>query len=96
MKNSKEKMKFHIRTSRVNYMYSRLTDYGLEFPNKAVTDYVHIWGMPSLTQFTVCFWMKTSDSNDGTPFSYATPGSNNELLIAKYNNFAVWVGNEKK
>jgi len=72
------------------------TDYGLEFPNKTVTDFVHIWGMPSLTQFTVCFWMKSSDSNDGTPFSYAVPGADNELLIAKYNNFAVWVGDEKR
>jgi len=73
-----------------------LTDYALEFPNKTVTDFVHIWGMPSLKQFTVCFWMKSSDSTDGTPFSYAVPEADNELLIAKYNNFAVWVGDEKR
>ena len=72
------------------------TDYAFEFPNKGVADVVHIWGMPSLRQFTVCFWMKSSDSNDGTPFSYAVPATDNELLIAKYNNFAVWVGDEKR
>ncbi|KAL9965278.1 hypothetical protein ACROYT_G029053 [Oculina patagonica] len=58
-----------------------LSDYALYFPNKGVTDYVNIWGMRSLTQFTVCFWMKSSDTNQGTPFSYAVPGRNNELLF---------------
>ena len=52
--------------------------------------------MPRLTQFTVCFWMKSSDAGDGTPFSYAVQGAENELLIANYNNFSVWIGNEKR
>ena len=68
------------------------TDYALEFPNKDVNDYVHIWGMPNLTEFTVCFWMKSSDSNHGTPFSYAVPQESNELLIIGYDSFNVRIG----
>ena len=37
--------------------------------------------MPSLTQFTVCLWVKTNATNDGTPFSYAVPGEHNEIAI---------------
>jgi len=40
--------------------------------------------------------MKSNDSNDGTPFSYAIPAADNELLIAKYNNFTVWIGDEER
>ncbi|XP_078363951.1 neuronal pentraxin-1-like [Oculina patagonica] len=70
-----------------------LTDYALEFPNKDVTDYVHIWGMPNLTEFTVCFWMKSSDNDHGTPFSYAVLDQSNELLIIGYDSFNVRIGN---
>ena len=56
---------------------SGLTDYALNFPTGGVSDFVNIWGMLSLTQWTVCLWMKTLDtSNEGTPFSYAVPGVN--------------------
>ena len=57
---------------------------------------VNIWGLPSMNAFTVCFWMKSNDSTDGTPLSYAVPAANNEILIAKHNNFDVWIGNEKR
>ena len=68
------------------------TDYALEFPNKDVNDYVHIWEMPSLSQFTVCFWMRSNDSEQGTPFSYAaTEQSTNELIIIGYNSFDVYI-----
>ena len=72
------------------------TDYALEFPLKNVTDYVHIWGMPNLTEFTVCFWMKSKDPSHGTPFSYAVPDQANELLIIGYDNFNVRIGNTLK
>lgn len=73
------------------------TGYALHFPHRGVTDYANIWGMRSLTQFTVCFWMKSSASNSGTPFSYnAVPGQDNELLIINYNDFDLWVGGEYK
>lgn len=71
------------------------SDYTLEFPKQGVTDYANIWGMRSLTQFTVCFWIKTTASR-GTPFSYAsTDALNNELLIEHPGRFALLVGNSK-
>lgn len=72
-------------------LLNSFTDYALEFPNRDVNDYVQIWGMPNLTEFTVCFWMKSNDSNSGKPFSYAIPEENNELLIINYSNLEVWI-----
>jgi len=72
------------------------TGYALHFPHQGVTDYANVWGMRSLTQFTVCFWMKSSASNPGTPFSYAVPGQDNELLIYNYNGFELFIGGERK
>ncbi|KAL9965280.1 hypothetical protein ACROYT_G029055 [Oculina patagonica] len=69
-------------------------DYALHFPNKGVTDYVNIWGMRSLTKFTVCFWLKSSGRNGGTPFSYAVPGRDNEILFLGYGKFPLWIGNQ--
>ena len=67
------------------------TGYGLYFPQQGVTDYTNIWGMASLTQFTVCLWMKSSATNEGTAFSYAVPGQNNELFIENYGDFVLYV-----
>jgi len=67
------------------------TDYALHFPNKGVSDYANIWGMRSLTQFTMCLWMKSSATNYGTPFSYAVPGEDNELLLYNYKDFHVFI-----
>ncbi|KAL9966822.1 hypothetical protein ACROYT_G024946 [Oculina patagonica] len=50
---------------------SSADNYALYFREKGVTDYSNIWGMPSMTEFTVCFWMKSTETK-GTPFSYAT------------------------
>ena len=36
-------------------------DEALCFPHHEVTDYTSICGMPSLTQFIMCFWIKTSE-----------------------------------
>jgi len=60
----------------------------LHFPNKGEDDFVEISGMRSLKAFTVCLWMSSSDTQ-GTPFSYATSGSNhgNELLIDFHGRF---------
>ena len=69
-----------------------IKDYALEFPTAGVNNYVNIWGMPSLTEWTVCFWMKSSDSTTrGTAFSYAVSGMDNELLILNYENFHIHV-----
>ena len=71
------------------------TDYALHFPQEGVTDYVNVWGMRDLTQFTVCFWMNSSATNDGTPFSYALPDSRNEVLIEDYNAFILYIEGTK-
>ena len=69
------------------------TDFALDFPSKGTSDYVNVSGMPSLTQFTVCFWMKSSDrKNMGTPFSYAVPDEDNELLVFNYRDFHLYIG----
>lgn len=65
----------------LNVTVLSLSDYALHFPNKGTSDYVNIWGMPSLTQFTVCLWVRTNATTDGTPFSYAVPGEHNEIAI---------------
>ena len=48
--------------------------------------------MPSLTKFTLCLWMKSSDAtNDGTPFSYNTPGRDNTILLYNYKSFQLFI-----
>ncbi len=56
------------------------SDYALNFREKGIDDVVKISGMPSLTDFTVCLWMSSSD-NEGSPLSYAVSGQDNELAI---------------
>ncbi|XP_068679499.1 neuronal pentraxin-2-like isoform X2 [Montipora foliosa] len=69
-------------------------NYTLQFSSGGVSDYVNIWGMPSLTQFTVCLWMKSSSGNDGTSFSYAVNGQDNELLLFDYASFEMYIGGQ--
>lgn len=67
--------------------------FALYLPTKDVSSYTNIWGMPSLTAFTLCFWIRTNDkSRDGTAFSYGVPGSYNEILVDRYGEFALYVG----
>ena len=74
------------------------SDFALHFPRKGVSDYANVWGMRSLRQFTVCFWMKSSDRNNyGTPFSYNAPGrADNELLVYNYRSFDLYIGGESR
>ena len=65
------------------------TDFVLRFPKREVTNYAQVWNMPSLSAFTVCFWMKSSGKKEGVPFSYAVPVEENELLLANYKDFAL-------
>ncbi|XP_068679818.1 neuronal pentraxin-2-like [Montipora foliosa] len=71
-----------------------LNNYALQFSSIGVNDYVNIWGMPSLSRFTVCLWMRSSSLNDGTPFSYAVNGQHNELLLFDYGSFSLYIGGE--
>lgn len=67
---------------RFYYYYS--LDYAFHFPHKGVDDFVKIKLTHTLTIFTVCLWMSSSNP-DGTLFSYAVPGQDNELIIAYTN-----------
>lgn len=81
----------------LRFCFCYFTDFDFQFPTQdgPLTDFVYILGMPSLTQFTVCFSMKAGPGGQkGTPFSYAVPGSNNELLIYNYKNFQLFIGGE--
>ena len=49
--------------------------------------------MPTLTEFTACFWMNSSDRK-GTPLSYAVPQEKNELVIDYNNYFMLSIGGE--
>ena len=73
------------------------SDKALHFPNKGVDDFVTISGMTgmSLTAFTVCLWMSSSNT-EGTLFSYAVSGQSrdNELVIYYNRNFMLTIDNE--
>ncbi|XP_078353573.1 uncharacterized protein LOC144638230 [Oculina patagonica] len=71
-------------------------DYAFHFPDKGVNDAVKISGMPGLEDFTVCLWMKSSNTQ-GTLVSYAVSGQDNELIIEynKYFDFLIG-GTERK
>ena len=72
-----------------------IIDYALHFPTNDVNDYVNIWGMPSLTQFTVCLWMKSDDIfNEGASFSYAVSGADDEILILDPRGFDFFIGED--
>ena len=52
--------------------------------------------MPSMTQFTVCFWMK-SNAVKGTPFSYAISNTyNNELLLDYSTDFVLTIHSDAR
>lgn len=71
-------------------------DYAFHFPNKGTTDYAMIREMPSMTQFTVCFWMK-SNAVKGTPFSYAISNTyDNELLLVYSTDFFLTIHNNER
>lgn len=80
MEQTDEKLNYpESKASEVTINYSRgnnymklisflCSDFACHFPRKRVSDYANVWGMRSLRQFTVCFWMKSSDRNNyGTP-----------------------------
>ena len=73
------------------------SNYQLEFAENH-TAYVNITDLPDLTEFTVCFWMKTSDKTSaGTPIWYRVRYENNGKYITAiglldYRGFYVFVG----
>ena len=54
-------------------------------------------GLPDLTQFTLCFWMKSNDTkNKGSPLSYFLKEEDNELLIYNYKSFRLVINGQQK
>ncbi|XP_078359510.1 uncharacterized protein LOC144643983 [Oculina patagonica] len=66
-------------------------DYAFSFPDKGVNDFVKVSGMPILTEFTMCLWMSSSERR-GSPFSYAVPDEDNELLLYYDKYFRLYIG----
>ena len=60
-----------------------------------MNDVVKISGMRSLTDFTVCLWMRSSNTQ-GTLVSYAVSNSDNELLIEYDRYFDFLIGGTKR
>ena len=76
-------------------LFCATLDYAFHFPEKGVKDVVKISQMPrSLTAFTVCLWMKSSNPR-GTLVSYAVSNTENELLI-EYNSYFFFYINATK
>jgi len=73
----------------------KLSDYAFHFEEEGVNDVVKISGMRSLSAFTVCMWMSSSD-NEGSPFSYAVSSQDNELLIYYEGSFQLFIGGEER
>lgn len=67
--------------------------FDLEFEVSGIHGYVMMDGhMPSLTQITCTFWMRSSDTvNYGTPISYAVDRSDNAFLLIDYNGSELYL-----
>lgn len=65
--------------------------FNLDFEKSGIHGYVLMDGvMPTLTEITCTFWMKSSDTtNYGTPISYAVEGSDNAFLLIDYNGSVI-------
>jgi len=51
--------------------------------------------MLSLTQFTVCLWMKSDDIfHEGASFSYAVSGADDEIFILDPRGFDFFIGED--
>ena len=70
-------------------------DCAFHFPKKGVKDVVKISQVRSLTAFTVCLWMSSSNPI-GTLVSYAVSNSENELLIHYIGYFGFEIGGTKR
>ncbi|XP_071494926.1 sushi, von Willebrand factor type A, EGF and pentraxin domain-containing protein 1-like [Diadema antillarum] len=78
------------------------SDYDLHFDIVRTVNRAELEGvLPDLFEFTLAFWMRTSDRvNFGTPISYAVRGAegeedvDNALTLQDYNNFVLSVNGE--
>lgn len=65
--------------------------YNLKFSKLSTTQYIKMVGASNnLTEFTVCFWIQTTDKfNYGTILSYATAFYDNALTITDYTGYVL-------
>ncbi|XP_077984041.1 sushi, von Willebrand factor type A, EGF and pentraxin domain-containing protein 1-like [Glandiceps talaboti] len=77
------------------------TDFNMHFPSAQATDYAMMSNVPDLYEFTLSFWMRTTDTSSyGTPVSYAHshgPGEtliDNALTLQDYNSFVLYINGE--
>nr|XP_002731564.1 PREDICTED: uncharacterized protein LOC100374910 [Saccoglossus kowalevskii] len=47
--------------------------------------------IPELSELTACLWIKTKETNQGTPISYATSGGFNEFILFDTTDLKVYV-----
>uniref|UniRef100_A0A8D2Q1E1 Sushi, von Willebrand factor type A, EGF and pentraxin domain containing 1 n=1 Tax=Varanus komodoensis TaxID=61221 RepID=A0A8D2Q1E1_VARKO len=72
--------------------------FNLDFEVSGIYGYVMLDSvLPSLTEITCAFWMKSSDAtNYGTPISYAVEnGSDNAFLLTDYNGWVLYVNGKE-
>ena len=80
--------------------FSEEGNFQLEFPANHIS-HVNMTDLPDLSEFTICFWMKTSDkTSPGTPFWYRVRyGNKKECITAigliDYQGFYVYIGDTK-
>ncbi|XP_039996882.1 sushi, von Willebrand factor type A, EGF and pentraxin domain-containing protein 1 isoform X2 [Xiphias gladius] len=72
--------------------------FNLDFEVSGIHGYVMMDRvMPSLTEITCTFWMRSSDTtNYGTPVSYAVEGSDNAFLLIDYNGWVLYVNGKER
>jgi len=58
-----------------------------------VDDYIEVYPFDyRFYEFTICFWMKTSDTvKDGTPISMSDGTQHNEILLYNYRSFGLYI-----
>ena len=74
------------------------SDFDIGFQNREAPTFSSVEGKYDLSQFTVAFWLRTSDKrNKGTPLSYANKHNgkvdDNALVIADYTSFDLTINN---
>ena len=80
--------------------FSEESNFQLEFPANH-SSYVNMTDLPDLSEFTICFWMKTSDkTSPGTPLWYRVRYVNKKdyitaIALIDYQGFYVYIGDTK-
>ena len=92
-----DKLCFHALFGKLIPVFHISPDNAFHFPKKGINDVVKISGMRSLTAFTVCLWMNSSNTQ-GTLLSYAVSGqgNDNELVIDYNGNLRLLIDNTNR